>query len=63
MNNGKMTLWVSTDTTRPESPECSVTTGTSEVSTTRIMLQEKYQGTAYFDQAIVSNTSFTTVSE
>jgi hypothetical protein len=63
MNNGKMTLWISTDTTRPEASECSVTTGTSEVSPTRIMLQEKYQGTAYFDQVIVSNTSFTTVSE
>lgn len=63
MNNGKMTIWVGTSTTRPESSECSVTTGTSEASVTRIMLQEKYQGTAYFDQVIVSTTSFTTVSE
>jgi hypothetical protein len=63
MNNGKMTVWVGTSTTRPEAAEASVVVGTEEASVTRIMLQEKYQGTAYFDQVIVSNTSFTTVSE
>jgi hypothetical protein len=62
-NNGKMTIWVGTSTTRPEAPECSVNTGTAETTVARILLQEKYQGTAYFDQVIVSTTSFTTVSE
>lgn len=63
LNNGVMTIWVGTSTTRPEAPECSVNTGTAETTVARILLQEKYQGTAYFDQVIVDDASFTTVSE
>lgn len=63
MSNGKMTIWVGTGTTRPEATECSVNTGTAETTVARILLQEKYQGTAYFDQVIVDDASFTTVSE
>jgi hypothetical protein len=63
LNNGVMTIWVGTSTTRPEAPECSVNTGTAETSVSRLKLQEKYQGTMYFDQVIVDDASFTTVSE
>ena len=62
-NNGIFTLWIGTTTTRPETADCSVTTGTSEADVSRFQLQEKYQGTAYFDQVIVDDAEFTTVAE
>lgn len=62
--NGVADFYVGTDTNRPASKDCtsSITAGTATAQAARVKLRASLQNTWYFDQVIVDETEFTTVT-
>jgi hypothetical protein len=62
-NDGAASIYISTTTTKPGSPEVSTAVGDSEFQLGRVRLRVNNQNTAYFDQLLIDTTTIGNVCD